>query len=132
MGANSSTDNAGRGEHSPIKTHFRLTKACSNCPFRKKGAIELAPGRLEGIVDELLSNDASSFPCHKTVHCSKGGDFDEEGEYIASGHESMCAGAAAYLMKVGRPTIGMRLAFFTKEITPSNWDAAMGEIIDEI
>jgi hypothetical protein len=125
----SNRDDAGK---SPIKTHFRLKRPCQNCPFKKKGAIELEPGRLKGIVEGLLKDDASSFPCHKTVHCSAGGEFDDEGNYIASGHEAMCAGAAAYLSKVGRPTIGMRIGFLTNEITPSDWDAVMDDIIDEI
>lgn len=132
MDVNSTKEGVDQTARSPIETHFRLKRPCSNCPFRRKGAIELEPGRLEGIVEGLLSDDSSSFPCHKTVHCSKGGHFDDEGNYIASGQEAMCAGAAAYLSKVGRPTIGMRIGFLTNEITPSDWDAVMDDIIDEI
>ncbi|HGW3237511.1 TPA: hypothetical protein ACNKCC_005820, partial [Klebsiella pneumoniae] len=48
--------------------HLRLKKPCANCPFRKEGAIELAPGRLEGIINDIVENDMTTFHCHKTVH----------------------------------------------------------------
>lgn len=115
-----------------IQRYFRQKKPCSNCPFRREGAIPLAEGRIKGIVDELMENDHSSFSCHKTVHGKNGGEFDDNGDYHPSGTEAMCAGAAAYLMRVGRPTIGMRLAFLTKDVSPSNWDHAMDDIIDVI
>jgi len=115
-----------------IEDAFRLKKPCSNCPFRRKGAIPLAEGRLKGIVDHLMANDSSSFHCHKTVHSSTGGEFDDEGEYHSSGAEAMCAGAASFLMKQGRPTIGMRLAFMTKTIPISHWDEAKELVIDSV
>ena len=43
-------------------------RPCSNCPFRCDGeGIELRPGRLEGIVADLLANDQHTFVCHKTL-----------------------------------------------------------------
>ena len=37
-------------------------RPCSNCPFRADaGAIELRPGRLEGIVADLLQDDQQTF-----------------------------------------------------------------------
>ena len=113
----------------PINQYFRLRKPCSNCPFLKEGAIKLSPGRLEGIVEHLLSNDGSSFHCHKTVHSKRGGEFGEDGEYQPSGNEAMCAGAAAYLMKQGRPSISMRLAFMGKAVQVDYWNEAMDLII---
>ncbi|HBX5175140.1 TPA: hypothetical protein MH391_21585 [Klebsiella pneumoniae] len=35
------------------ENHLRLKKPCANCPFKKEGAIELAPGRLEGIINDI-------------------------------------------------------------------------------
>jgi hypothetical protein len=118
--------------------YFKLRKPCSNCPFLKDGAIELNPGRVEGIIEDLLVDDHSSFYCHKTVHNDKsGGEWDEEGEYHATGKESMCAGAMIYLEKVGRPNVPMRLGrayriyspdvlapHFDKVIEPLNGDTA--------
>ncbi len=95
---------------------FALRTPCSNCPFRIEGAIELEPGRLEGIVEELVRDDWSTFHCHKTVYSNSGGDWGEDGQYEPSGKESMCAGAAAYLHKIGRPTVAMRLAFATNTL----------------
>jgi hypothetical protein len=110
--------------------HHGLKKPCSNCPFRKEGAIHLSEGRLEAIIDHLVKNDYSTFQCHKTVHHKTGGDWDDEGNYLPSGNESMCAGAAAYLMKLGRPTVGMRIAFCTGDARPTDWNDAMAQIID--
>lgn len=93
-----------------LDTFFALRRPCANCPFRKEGAIDLEPGRLAGIVSSLLDGEATTFHCHKTVHNDRtGGEWGEDGEYRASGQESMCAGAAIYLEKLGRPTVAMRL-----------------------
>jgi hypothetical protein len=92
-----------------IEKHFALKAPCSNCPFRIEGAIELEDGRLDGIIDDLLSDDHSTFHCHKTVHHSSGGEWDDDGKYNPSGNEAMCAGAIIYLEKARRPTVGMRL-----------------------
>ncbi|GAB0079355.1 hypothetical protein TOC8171_47610 [Pseudomonas syringae] len=43
---------------------------------------------------------------------------------MPSGHEAMCAGAAAFLMKHHRPTVGMRYAFATGAASPTDWDEA--------
>lgn len=113
----------------PIEKQFRLKRPCHNCPFLKEGAIELAEGRLEGIIDGLMRDDHSTFHCHKTVHSKRGGEFDDEGNYTPSGHEAMCAGAAATLMKKGRPNIAMRLAFMTKAIPVTHWDDSKDLVI---
>jgi len=43
-------------------------RPCSNCPFRcDDDAIELRPGRLEGIIAGILRNDMRTFVCHKTL-----------------------------------------------------------------
>lgn len=43
-------------------------RPCANCPFRCDGAgVELSPGRLEGIVSDLLADDQQTFVCHKTL-----------------------------------------------------------------
>lgn len=92
---------------------FRMKKPCGNCPFLKDGAIELAPGRLQGIVEHLTSDDENSFWCHETVHNDRtGGEFDDEtGDYRASGDEAHCAGAAIFLQKQQMSSKWMRIAF---------------------
>lgn len=119
----------GAGGHFRIKDMFRLKMPCANCPFRKEGAIHLSPGRLSSIIDTLLKDDHTTFYCHKIVHSIAGGQF-EDGLYTPSTKDAMCAGAAAYLMKAGRPTIGMRIAYLTGAVTPSEWDKAADMVID--
>lgn len=113
-----------------IEQFFRLKRPCSNCPFRKEGAIELEVGRLEEIIKDLLSDDKKAFLCHKVVHSCSGGEWDEDGTYHPSQKDAGCAGAHGYLFKVGRPTVGMRLAFVTGDSTPLDWEAIADEIID--
>lgn len=114
----------------PIKIHLRLKQPCANCPFLKKGAIEIREGRLEGIINGLFEDDTSTFQCHKTVHTKNGGTFDDDGKYDTSGKEAMCAGAAAYLMKKENPTVLMRIAFLTGDAKENDWDDAKNSIID--
>jgi hypothetical protein len=111
-------------------THLRLKKPCGNCPFRVKGAIELQPGRLDGIIESLLADDRSTFQCHKTVHSDSGGEWDDDdGSYTPSGNEAMCAGAAALLMKRGRPTVAMRIAIALRLVQQDQWDAIADQVI---
>ncbi len=114
----------------PFAHHLRLKKPCSNCPFLVKGAIQLEPGRVDKILNDLLANDQTTFQCHKTVHCDDGGEWTEEGEYKASGHEAMCAGAAAVLLKRGRPTVNMRVGFAMGVAKPTDWDSAKLATVD--
>lgn len=53
--------------NNPFEHHLRLKRPCENCPFLVDGAIDLAPGRLEGIIEGLLVDDLSTFQCHKTI-----------------------------------------------------------------
>lgn len=95
---------------STMERAFSLKAPCANCPFRREGAIELAPTRLQGIIQSLITDDHTNFPCHKSVHHPQGGEWTEDGDYKPSGNEIFCAGAMIYLEKVGRPSVAMRLA----------------------
>jgi hypothetical protein len=44
----------------------------------------------------------------------------------------MCAGAAAYLMKIGRPTVAMRIAFALGYAKVSDWDEAQAQVIEPL
>lgn len=79
---------------------FRLKAPCGNCPFLRKGAIDLRPGRLEEIAEGLIRDDYSTFTCHKTLPSQIG----------KHGAEAHCAGALIYLHKAKRPNVWMRLA----------------------
>ncbi|MPQ69245.1 hypothetical protein [Pseudomonas sp. MWU12-2323] len=122
----------------PFASYFQLKKPCANCPFRKVGAISLMPGRVEGIIESLISNDHESFTCHKTLNNTSVDDEDDLEEHesekprsIRDG-EKMCAGAATYLMKAGRPSIGMRYAIITGSISKDHWASAESLVIDPV
>ena len=114
----------------PFAHHLRLKKPCANCPFLVDGAIDLAPGRRKAIIEGLMSDDHATFQCHKTVHSKHGGEWDEEGNYAPSGEEAMCAGAAAVLVKRGRPSVAMRIAFAQGVAKPNQWDSCAQLVID--
>jgi hypothetical protein len=123
-----------RANYDPAR-HFKLTKPCSNCPFRKQGGIALAPGRVEGIIGTLTRDDTSTFHCHKTVHHPRtGGEWvdaeDGDAQYLAGGQESWCAGAMIYLETVGRPNVGMRLGRVFGFYDPEKLAPGFADVID--
>lgn len=67
---------------------FNLTRPCSDCPFRSDIKFYLSPERKEEIARNLVE-DENTFACHKTTD-HEGWD---DGEYMATGQESHCAGA---------------------------------------
>lgn len=80
------------------KNIYRITKMCSNCPFREDShAIHLSEGRLDEIKAVLLSGE--NFVCHKTVYSE-----DPEQKPL------MCAGAYEFLIKQGKPNQIMQIA----------------------
>jgi hypothetical protein len=76
--------------------HF-MSRPCADCPFRRVGAIELRPGRVEGIIADLLADDWSGFICHEALHAKRP-------------RRAQCAGSMVLLLKAGRPNVAMRLA----------------------
>ncbi len=108
-----------------------MKKPCANCPFLKIGAIDLQPGRLEGIIADLTASDQENFMCHKTVHGPKGGAWDDdENKYVPSGNESMCIGSAVYMWKAGNPSVALRMAFSFKLIKLDDVRKLARRIID--
>ena len=90
-------------------------RPCSNCPFRADaGAIELRPGRLEGIVTDLLQDDQQTFVCHKTLDSQR----------------MTCAGAVAVMAKLGRLPVIARLGLVHEVITVADIEASKQLVID--
>lgn len=116
--------------------NLNLKTPCANCPFLLEGGIELAPGRLEGIIQDLAKDDGINFQCHKTVHGKHGGDWiegeDGDQDYVSSGNESMCIGSAIYMFKIGRPSISMRFALMSKMIKLDDLTAQNDKIIEPL
>jgi len=90
-------------------------RPCSNCPFRRDGAgIELRPGRLEGIVSDLLVDDHETFVCHKTL-----------------GAERMtCAGAVGLMSKLGKLPLIARMGLAVGVITKEDIAASAAMVVD--
>lgn len=113
---------------------YALNKPCANCPFLKAGGIELQEGRVEGIIQELISGESSSFSCHKTVHCKTGGEWvegeDGEEHYQQSGKEQQCAGALAVLEKIGHRTQLMQVMGRMGMYSPEKYTPLFDLVID--
>ena len=90
-------------------------RPCSNCPFRKDGAgIQLAPGRLEGIVSDLKADDQSTFVCHKTIETGR----------------MTCAGAVGVMAKLGQLPVIARLGLCVGVITNRDIAASADMVLD--
>lgn len=91
-------------------------RPCSNCPFRcDDAAIALEPGRIEGIVSDLLRDDQQTFVCHKTLD---------------TGERMTCAGAVGLMSKLGRLPVIARLGLVYGVITPHDIEASAAMVID--
>lgn len=90
-------------------------RPCANCPFRCDGSgIQLEPGRVEGIVSDLLADDQQTFVCHKTL--------DKE--------RMTCAGAVGLMSKLGRLPVIARLGLVYGVITKADIEASAALVID--
>lgn len=90
-------------------------RPCANCPFRSDGAgIQLEPGRVEGIVSELLADDHGTFVCHKTLDTER----------------MTCAGAVGIMSKLGRLPVIARLGLACGVITKADIDASAALVIE--
>jgi hypothetical protein len=92
--------------------NFDMKRPCANCPFQREGAIELRPGRVQGILENLLEDDRNCFVCHKTV---------------GSKDPSACMGALSVQWKAGRIPITARLALSLGMITIADLEKS-GEV----
>lgn len=71
--------------------------------------------------------------CHKKVHNDRtGGECDKEGNYAASGYESMCAGAMIYLKKLGTPTVGMHVGRVLGMYSPDDLTPRFDAVIKSV
>lgn len=90
-------------------------RPCANCPFRRdEAAIQLEPGRVQGLVSELLTDDQHTFVCHKTL--------DKE--------RMTCAGAVGLMSKFGRLPVIARLGLVYGVITKADINASAALVIE--
>lgn len=94
--------------------NFNLKSPCNDCPFRTDHPISLRPGRMKGILNDVLRGD-KTFACHKTTHGS-------------ARETSHCAGALILLENSGRPNFLPRASHALGIYDPEklNMDAPVG------
>lgn len=105
---------------------FNLKRPCANCPFRREGAIELMPGRLNSIIEGLRKNDHDVFLCHKTVYRKRRTMRRDRVQ------PSACAGALAYMYREGRLPVPARLAIHYGWLSPDDLKSNLADIIDPL
>lgn len=115
--------------------NLNMKKPCANCPFLKKGAIDLAPGRLIGIAQDAINDDTMPFLCHKSVQSSKNPRqtiIDENGDEqdLPGQSSSICVGSMVFLKKAKSPNVAMRMGAALKLLDPKALDAFDDVIID--
>ena len=104
---------------------FDLVKVCADCPFRKDDKrIDLAPGRREQIIKDLLLGESPSFSCHKTVYELGSTQRRKDSK------RSVCAGAAAVCEKFGRKMQILQIAERMGAINSDHFQKALEETID--
>jgi len=107
-----------------VQAQFSLKKPCAECPFAKDEAIQLRSGRRESIMQDLASQRAGTFHCHKTL------DADKQ-------DRKHCAGAMSLSMKLGfQPQtlkIAHRLGFIAADHYTEAGDLTMApESLDQL
>lgn len=99
------------------RSDVAMARPCSDCPFRREGAIQLRPGRLDGIVARLMADDQAGFVCHEVLHSKRR-------------RRIQCAGAMVLLLKAGRPSVLMRFGAAFGLIDFDELRALFPEVVD--
>ncbi len=117
---------------------YSLKKPCKNCPFLKdrEAAINLAPGRVKGIIDGLVNGPDTGFSCHKSVYSKLSGHWvddpdSEDGErYQQSGNEKQCAGSLIVMQKLGKETQLMQVMRRLGQYNPDDFKTYHDLVLD--
>jgi len=113
-----------------LASYFRLRTPCTECPLRKSQQDLLPPGEGEAIIAELLAHDFSTRLCQRVVRFREYALSNKKGTHFSSDSDAMCAGAAAFLLKRRRPTLGMGIALATRTVPPDHWDEGRPLVVD--
>jgi hypothetical protein len=87
---------------------FDLRKPCPQCPFRPGGFI-IHPDRAREIAEGVVHGDVT-FTCHKHLHGEHLELEDGEERYNPAMQDQHCAGAAAFVRKLGAANQMLQIA----------------------
>jgi hypothetical protein len=74
--------------------HAAMLAPCPKCPFRSDVAPFITAARAKQITSDVLAG--ASFHCHRTT------THNDDGDYVPTDRERMCAGAVILARKAGR------------------------------
>jgi len=112
---------------------FSLRNPCPECPFRPAAGGYLNAARAREIA-EAVAVEGKTFTCHKHLH----GDYTDDPEaaedtYNPAIEDQMCAGAMAFVEKLGAPNQMLQIAERLGLRDPSRLDpACQGDVYDSI
>lgn len=115
-----------------ISQTYRIKRPCADCPFRSDGnGIDLMPGRLSQIANDITQGDGTTFFCHKTLSGERHEEFDDEDEgYTPGKKDSACAGALIFQFKYGRLPIDARIGVMSGAIDIPAIEAQFGDVVE--
>lgn len=110
---------------------FSLKEPCEQCPFRKSQGFLNGPRARE--IAEAVAVENKTFTCHKHLH----GDYDDHAEgdesYRPTTRDQMCAGAMAFVEKLGVPNQMLQIAERLGLRDPTRLDpASLADVYDSI
>jgi hypothetical protein len=111
---------------------FSLKSPCAECPFNKSQSY-LNEARAREIA-EAVAVENRTFTCHKHLHGEYADDDEAQEEgYSPTVRDQMCAGAMAFVEKLGVPNQMLQIAERLGLRDPSRLDpASLDEVYDSI
>lgn len=87
---------------------FSLREPCAECPFRKSQSY--LHGERAREIAEAVAVENRTFTCHKHLHGDREEDAEGEDHYQPGVTDQMCAGAMAFVKKLGAPNQMLQIA----------------------
>jgi hypothetical protein len=88
---------------------FDLRKPCIQCPFRPAAGGYLNEERAREIAEAVTEGNVT-FTCHKTISGEHDDEDEYEGTYRPGSDDQMCAGAMAFVDKLGAANQMLQIA----------------------
>jgi hypothetical protein len=101
---------------------FSLKQPCEHCPFRTDQCF--LNGQRAREIAEAVAVENKTFTCHQHLHGEHDDDPEGDVEYHPSTVDQMCAGAMAFVEKLGVPNQMLQIAERLGLRDPSRLDPA--------